>query len=79
MWAEEIGLGEMGLSPEAFWALEVREFILKHEAFDRAENRQLALVLELAYRTGRYKPSDHQAMVRDAHALKKYPEKPWLK
>jgi hypothetical protein len=78
-WAEPFGIGEMALAPDVFWSLTVREFLLKHAAFDRAENRQRALVIDLAVRTGHYKDSDHQQMVRDMHALRRYPEKSWLK
>jgi hypothetical protein len=39
----------------------------------------MALVIDLARRTGTYRDSDRDQMTRDMHALRQYPEKPWLK
>lgn len=78
-WAEPFGLGELGLLPWDFWRLTVREFWIKHDAFIRSEGRAESAWIRQAIRTKRYKPSDKNAMVREANWLKRYPVKPWLK
>ena len=77
-WAEPFALGELGLMPEQFWTLTVREFWMKHEAFRRAEDRQESLMLRHAMRTTKYKTGDRRRMERDANALRRYPVKPWI-
>jgi hypothetical protein len=77
-WAEQFGLGELGLMPEQFWALTVREFWIKFEAFARSESRAEAALIRQALRLGNYKKGDRAAMTRDATALRRYPVKPWL-
>lgn len=72
-------MGELGLMPDQFWSLTYAEFQVKHRAFTRAEDRQRALVIDLALRTAQYKDSDRDQMWRDVHALRRYPEKAWLK
>jgi hypothetical protein len=70
----------MGLMPDQFWALEMREFWMKFDAFKRAEDRARSLMLEhAAIVAPRKKKSDQNAMVRTVNALRRYPEKPWLK
>jgi hypothetical protein len=69
----------MGLAPEAFWSLTVREFWIKHRAFTRSEDRQRSLMIEHAARTGQgYKDTDRAALHRHANALRRYPLKKWL-
>lgn len=48
MWAEAFGLGELELQPEDFWRLTYREFMLKHEAFQRRENRTIRALAQVA-------------------------------
>lgn len=67
----------MGLSPEAFWSLTVREFWIKHAAFTRAEDRRHALVIELALRTADYKPEARRELQRAVNGLRRYPIKRW--
>lgn len=69
----------MGLSPEAFWSLTYREFQIKYAAFVRAENRQRALVMEHALMTSGAKGSERESAQREIYALRRYPEKSWLK
>lgn len=78
-WAEQFGIGELGLMPEHFWSLTVREFWIKFEAFARAEGRAESAQMRQALRVGNYKKGDRAAMMRDANALRRYPVKPWLK
>lgn len=68
----------MGLSRQAFWSLTVREFWIKHRAFTRAEDRQRALIRELALLTTSYQPKASHRVQRDCHALRRYPIKRWL-
>ena len=77
-WAEEFGIGEMGLSPDTFWSLTVREFWIKHRAFSRAEDRAKSLVVTLALMTGDFPKAQHAKLERSAHALRRYPIKSWL-
>lgn len=78
-WAEALGLGELGLMPEQFWSLTVREFWLKFNAFHRAENRMRSLVREHARLVGRFSQAHKVQLAHEMHALRKYPEKSWLK
>ena len=68
----------MGLAPDEFWALTVREFYIKHAAFTRAEERRRALVIEHASLTvvGQ-KPEWYSAKEREVNALRRYPVKQW--
>jgi hypothetical protein len=70
----------MGLTPAVFWRLTPREFWIKHRAWIREENRQKAMWLEHALRTGghRFKKADQQSMQRTVTALRQYPMKSWL-
>lgn len=68
----------MGLSPEAFWSLTVREFWIKHRAFSRAEDRQRSLVYMVALMTGQHGKAAAAKMERHAYALRRYPLKKWL-
>lgn len=68
----------MGLSTRAFWSLTVREFWIKHRAFTRAEDRQRALVRELALLTANYKDPERRSIERQLNTLRRYPIKPWL-
>lgn len=77
-WAEEFGIGEMGLEPAAFWSLTIREFWIKHAAFTRAEDRLEAVFIRQALRTQSYKSKDRNALNRSANALRRYPRKKWL-
>lgn len=63
--------------PEQFASLDPREFWLKHAAFTRAEDRQQALVIDLALRTADYKDSVRGELVRAMNALRRYPVKQW--
>jgi hypothetical protein len=56
----------------------VREFWIKHAAFRRAEDRQQALVIDLALRTTTYKKPDQRQLTQAMHALRRYPIKRWL-
>lgn len=67
----------MGLSPDALGDLTVDDFWIKHRAFTRAENRQQAIVIELALRTGEYKDDVRQRLQQDIYALRQYPIKKW--
>lgn len=78
MWAEQVGIGEIGLSPDAFWSLLVREFWIKHRAFERAEDRARSLVIQLAAMTGHYNEKDRGRLERQANLLRRYPVKRWL-
>ncbi len=69
----------MGLTPSEFAELDPREFWLKHAAFARAEDRAQALVIDLALRTADYKDDARNSLMRMMHALRRYPEKAWLK
>lgn len=79
MWAEDFALGEMGLMPEQFWALTLREFNLKHAAFSRAEDRNRSLMLEHAMHVGNYDKRGKNQMQRAVNSLRRYPVKPWMK
>lgn len=68
----------MGLSPEAFWSLTVREFWIKHRAFTRAEDRQKSLVYTVALLTGDHSKQTAAKLERSAYALRRYPIKAWL-
>ena len=78
MWAEEVGIGEMGLMPEQFWGLTYREFQIKHAAFKRAEDRVQALVVMHARLTGSYDAAHKRRLLRWEGALRRYPLKKWL-
>jgi hypothetical protein len=69
----------MNLMPDEFAALDWREFWIKHRAFSRAEDRRQALVIDLALRTADYKDSARGELERAVNALRRYPEKQWLK
>lgn len=78
-WAEEVGIGEMGLDPDVFWSLNFREFWIKHRAFIRAEDRLRALVREAALlMRPSQKDGDNVRSERDINALRRYPIKKWL-
>ena len=68
----------MGLMPEQFWSLTVREFWLKHAAFSRAEDRAESAMVRQALRLGNFKKSAANQLHQYANALKRYPIKPWL-
>lgn len=78
VWAEEFGIGEMGLEPREFWSLTMREFWIKFRAFSRAEDRRESEQIRHALRTVTYKPQDMNNLTRAANALKRYPRKQWL-
>lgn len=69
----------MGLAPQDFWSLTVREFWIKHDAFVRAEDRAESAWLRQALRTKRYKDRERNAMTKEANRLKRYPVKSWLR
>lgn len=69
----------MGLSPDVFWSLLLRDFHIKHAAFQRQEDRTRSLVLELAAMTGQFKDKDRNQLRRNVNALRRYPVKRWLK
>lgn len=69
----------MQLEPRVFWQLTVREFHLKQAAFQRAEDRQRSLIMELALYTGSFKPKDKSSLTRAKNALRRYPVKQWLR
>lgn len=77
-WAEEFGVGELGLSPEAFWSLTLREFWIKHAAFSRAEDRALSRVYTLANLTGTFRVDERRKLKKAESALRRYPVKKWL-
>lgn len=79
MWAEQFGLGEIGLSPDVFWSLTAREFWIKHAAFARSEDRMRSWFIELAVLTGQFKEKDRNALRRQINALRRYPIKQWLR
>jgi hypothetical protein len=62
-----------------FWSLLLREFHLKHAAFQRSEDRTRSLFLELAAMTGQFKDKDRNQLKRMVNALRLYPVKTWLK
>lgn len=64
--------------PDDFWSLTVREFHLKHAAFQRAEDRARSLVFELASMLGNFKDKDRRKVVQAANKLRRYPVKAWL-
>lgn len=68
----------MGLAPDVFWSLLVREFWIKHRAFERDESRRHSLFVELAARTGHFNENDQRRMMQSAYQLKRYPLKKWL-
>lgn len=76
-WAEEVGIGELGLMPEQFWRLTFREFHIKHAAFSRAEDRMRSLMFELAGLIGSFKPKDRNEIRKAANKLRRYPVKSW--
>lgn len=78
MWAEEFGLGEMGLSSREFWSLTVREFWIKHAAFMRAEARMRALLSELSLQTTQLDDKGRGQRLRAIGTLRRYPVKRWL-
>ena len=67
------------MSPDEFWSLTVREFEIKYAAFVRAENRQRALVMEHALMASGATGSARDNAAREIYALRRYPEKPWLR
>lgn len=77
-WAEEIGIGELGLMPDQFWSLTVREFQLKHAAFVRAEDRTRSVMFELAALVAMADEKGRAAMNSNANALRRYVVMPWL-
>jgi hypothetical protein len=68
----------MGLMPDEFWSLTWTEFHIKHEAFVRTEDRQRALVFELAGLIGLQDEKGKIAINRSASMLRRYALKPWL-
>jgi len=68
----------MGLMPDQFWHLTVREFWLKWAAFDRAEDRRRALMFEQALTSGAGDQKQRMALERAINSLRRYPIKPWL-
>jgi hypothetical protein len=65
--------------PEQFWHLTVREFWIKHAAFQRSEDRTRSLMLEhVASTVPRRKKSDQAQLMRAVHALRRYPVKKWV-
>jgi hypothetical protein len=78
VWAEEVGVGDLGLMPDQFWSLTVREFRIKHRGFARQEDRLLGLVKSLGALTGHYSEKDRATLERQANALRRYPIKKWL-
>ena len=79
MWAEEWGIGEMGLSPEAFWRLTVREFWIKWRAHQRARDWERSLLFEFVLKTtpGLSQKTETD-LQRSIHQLRRYPIKRWL-
>jgi len=77
-WAEQFGVGELGLTPEQFWTLTVREFWIKHAAFSRAEDRAESALIRQALRLGHFKKGTANQMERYANALKRYPIMKWV-
>jgi hypothetical protein len=77
-WAEETGIGELGLMPDQFWSLTLREFQLKHAAFVRAEDRKRSLMFELAGLVAMTDEKGRAALNSNANALKRYVTMPWL-
>lgn len=78
MWAEAIGMGEMGLSEDAFWSLTPPVFAIKYAAFKRSEDRRTSLMLELALRTG-HVPKEKQSQAwQEIYTRRRYPIKAWL-
>jgi hypothetical protein len=69
----------MGLMPEQFHRLTLREFHIKHAAFQRAEDRTRSMFIELAALTGQFKDKDRNGLRRTVNALRRYPVKRWLK
>lgn len=69
----------MGLDPDVFWRLTVREFWIKHAAFHRAEHRQRALVYEIAGLIGQHDKRSKAAIKRNENRLRRYPVKKWLR
>jgi lipase chaperone LimK len=59
--------------PEEFWMLTMREFWIKHAAFNRAENRARSLVLEHASIIGQFKDKDRNALRKSVNLLRQYP------
>jgi hypothetical protein len=78
-WAEQVGMGEMGLMPDQFWSLTVPEFELKYHAFQRAETRALWLVGKLALLTQEFKNDPKTpGQLFGMSPMIRYPMKPWL-
>lgn len=77
-WAEEYGVGEIGLAPEAFWDLTLREFWIKYRAFTRAESRARALLFEIALMVAPANKKAQRARADAVNALRQYPLKQWL-
>lgn len=61
-----------------FWSLTYREFQIKHAAFTRSEDRQRALMFELAEHIGQWKDNDRDKLVKNVNVLRKYPVKRWI-
>ena len=84
MWAEAFGLGELELSPQAFWSLTYREFMLKYHAFLRRENREIRRLAQLALWTDGAKFKKHERTPErlcgwpGPGPMKLYPVKRWL-
>lgn len=68
----------MGLLPDHFWALTVRQFQMKHAAFVRAEYRQRSLLFELAALVAMTDEKCRATMNSNANALRCYVTMPWL-
>lgn len=65
--------------PTQFWALLVREFWIKYEAFRRAEDRREALMLHQVTLSTPMKDKDRNALKQRANRLTRYPVKRWLR
>lgn len=78
MWAEQFGLGELGLSPDAFWSLEPREFWIKQAAFTRAEDRIRSYFLEHSLESVHRETVHLNALAQRIYRLRRYPIKSWL-
>ena len=68
----------MGLMPNEFWSLTVREFWIKWHAYVRTEDRRRALAIEHAALTGHYDDRHRARLHRSVNQLRRYPLKRWL-
>lgn len=77
-WAEEWGIGELGLTSQAFWSLTFREFEMKRLAFVRKDNRHEALVLAHLLGSVQMKKDKARELQQQINVLRRYPMKKWL-